>query len=144
MGKVLEFTKSRMAHKIYENAFGVNLPPETVQFIRFTTALAFKTNAAHVAVMKEDDKFVVLSAPYVLNPVTRKVAYLNPFKYLYYKMFSSIVIMGIESNLKDVEEYLHATLGGIEVRFVRKLPQIPSYKLEEILNGQKNNSTTAV
>lgn len=140
-GKVLEFNKSRMAHLIYKNAFGVNLPPETVQFIRFTTAMLFNTNAAHVAIMKEGDKYVVLSAPYKLNAATRKVSYLNPFKYLYYKMFSSIVIMGTVCKVADVEEYLKVTIGDTEVKFVRTLPQIPSYKLEEILNEQKNTTS---
>jgi len=140
-GKVLEFKKSRLAQMVYKNSFGVNLPPETVQFIRFATATLFNTNAAHVAIVKEGDKYVVLSAPYKLNGVTRKVSYLNPFKYLYYKMFSSIVIMGTVCKAPDVEQYIAVNIGDIEVKFVRTLPQIPSYKLEEILNEQKNTTS---
>lgn len=122
---------------MYKQALGVDLSPDQVQFIRFTTALLFKTNAAHVAVLKEEDKYIVLSMPYDIHPLTYKVRYLNSFKYLYRKMFSSIVVGGFECKSSEVQEMLEARL-GVKINFVRQLPQIPSYKLEEILNEQKS------
>lgn len=140
MGNVVEFKKSKLVEDIYKESFGVNLTPEKVAYIRLFSKCLFDSTDTHVAVVKENDTFKVVAVPYYQN-LSRKVSFMNFFKFLYKKTFSKMVVGNCPHKVKDIELFIIDEIikEDVSFEFVRVLPEIPAYKLEEILNEQNKD-----